>query len=426
MTTRSTQATGLNVTTRTSISIAMAVLVAALAACGGGGGSDATGTGPLSTGSSVNAQATRQSASPIGLVAEPAAVVNATTAGSQGLLAAGATGDGGHAVAWLSQGDGAANATVRVQRFDADGAALGSEIRIAVDAQSQPAAAVLADGGVAIAHVVTGAASANEPWITRTSVVVRRFDAAGSPVGAAVEVAAVNQDRIGAQNMRYVAAPSVARWDDGGFVVGWAVMEENSTGKTPQVWGQRFDGNGLAVGAAQSGGNGDANTSYQLTAAPAGGWLLTTFHRTMGRTFLRYHAFDGAVAPVLPAEAIGVAQDSILLPLYGGGLVLIMPAHVYGSFQLYGSDGQPNGNSGAMNSLPAAATALRDGGFVTFTASGGQLLAQRYDRNGRASGEAVATAAGSAPVQGGALFDGGVAVGWSTGAEPDVMTQRLR
>lgn len=414
----STRATGNHVARKSSIlSWSLAVTVTALAAGCGGGGS--TG-GDLPAGATVNAQATQAPApSPVGLVADPAAVLPAGPQPS--VLAVGGLSAGGHAIAWWSAADGA----IHVQGFDAAGQPAGAPLQIAVDsALGAPAVALRADGSVIVATVAGGAASPDTPWITRTAISVQRFDASGAPAGAAVQLGAVEQNRIGAATMRYVAEPALAVWDDGSFVVAWSQVEEDSTGRFPQFFGQRFDASGQPAGGVASAGAGERDTSFQLVAAPSGGWVVTTFHRTFGRTFQRFHAFDGAAAPELPPQAIGVAEGSVFVPLYSGRSVLLAPTHVYGSLQMYGPDGQALGMAGALAAPPTAAVPLRDGGFVTFTVNEGQLLAQRFDAAGHTSGDSVAVAAGTAPLRGSALAGGGVAIGWATPGE--VAVQRLR
>jgi hypothetical protein len=418
----STPATGTNVARRISILLSMAVLASALSACGGGGGG-AVETGAFPTGASVNTQAI---GSPM-LTADPAVQVNPSAAGRQSLLAVGAT-PGGYAVAWLSQDDAGGNAAVQLRRFDAQAQPIGSDIAVGVDTfDGPPAVGVLAGGALVVASAVSGPASVDQPWVTRTAIRVQRFGADGATAGD-IDIGTVLQNRIGANAMQYVADPAVIRWDDGGFLVGWALVQDDGTSRTPQFWVQRFSASGQPVGAPSMAAQGERDSSYRLTASPAGGWLLTTSHRTMGRTFLRYHPFEGASAPALPAGAIGIAEGSLLLPLHGGGSVLLSPAKVYGSRQRYGSDGRAVGLAGALPTVPEAAVALRDGGFIVLSTAAGQRTAQRFDGEANPVGGPVVVAA-DANLQGIALDDGRVALAWTatrdTG-DTDVMAQQLR
>ncbi len=425
MTTSSTPVAGNHAARRISIVCSIAALAAALAACGGGGGAG----GDLPTGAIVNAQAPGSSTLSQTYAAGPAAQVNPEAAGQQALLATGASAGGGHGIAWLSQGDGSPSATVHMRRFDAQGVAADDGFSTPVDpGQGRPAAAVLPDGGFVVAGAVSGPASVDEPWVTRSAIRVQRFDAGGSRL-ADIDVGAVLQNRIGATTMRYVTDPALVRWADGSFLLGWAQVEEDANGRRPQFLVQRFDAAGQPVGAPSQAAAGEVNSGFLLTAAPSGGWVLTTFHRLMGRTALRYHPFEGASAPILPTGAAGMAEGSLLVPLQGGGTVVLSPVKVYGSLQLYGADGQAQGYAGTMPTSPVAATALPDGGFVVIagdTVSG--MVAYRFDALAHPVGDPVPVAAG-ADVQAAALDGGGLLLAWTTAVasgDTDVMAQRLR
>ena len=357
--------------------------------------------------------------------AEPAAQVNPAGTGQQSLLSVAALAAGGHAVAWLSQDGG--NAGVQLRRFDAQGQPAGPDVAVGVDTlDGRPAVAALADGGMAVATVTTGPASVDEPWVTRSAIRVQRFGPGGQATQD-VDVGVVMQNRIGAATMRYVADPAVVAWEDGSFLVGWALVEEDAAGRRPQFWVQRFDASGQPVGAAARAANGDPESGFQLTASPAGGWVLTTSHRTMGRTFVRHHPFEGAGAPALPAAGTGHAEGTVLLALRGGTTVLLSPNKVYGTVQVYGRDGQPSGAMTPLPSTPVGGAALPDGGFVVIHGHGPGLLAQRFAADGQMIGSA--TPVDALPgVQGAALADGSVLLAWTAAGNggSDVMAQRLR
>lgn len=423
----STPAAGTNAARRTAHLVVTAVLAALLAACGGGGGGgDPAGGGTFPTGAFVNAQGSSHVA-PAALSSEAAAQVDPAGGGAQQLLAVGPTAAGGRAIAWLAQ-DAFGNASVQLRRWDMQGGVLGSDIVIGVDTLGgTPAATVLDDGGMVVASALSGPLSVDQPWITRSAIRVQRLDAHGR-AGLDLDIGAVQQNRIGATSMRYVADPAVIRWDHGGFLVGWALVEEDASGRSPQFWVQRFDGAGRPVGTPSLAAPGAVDGGFRLAASPNGGWVLTTTHRVSGRTVLRHHPFEGAGAPALPAGAGGFAQDTVLLPLQGGGSVLFSPADLRGFWQRYGRDGRPEGASGGLPGVPRAATALPDGGFVVFTGAGAQLEAQRFDGAGLAVG-GPAPVAGGADLQAAALADGSLMLGW-TGARADgspvAMMQRLR
>lgn len=407
------------------------LLALALAACGGGGGSSdgapasstmttstsAAGTA-LPTGSTVSAQPAPQ----------PVVVrVNADAAGQQVFADLATLQGGGYAIAWVSRTDGAA-ASVRVQHFDADGQRSGAEVAIALAAgETDATVAVLPDGGIAVATLQTGAA-AGSPWITHTAVVLRRHDANGAAIGSALEVAAIDQDRSAAGAMHYVAAPKLVHWDDGSFLLAWSQVTDDANGKVPAFWARRFDTAGQPIGANLPIGNGTAGSSLQLVAAPGGGFVIATTTRVSGANWLLYRGFDGSKSPVLPPDALGAAEGSVLLPLHGGSQVLLSPVKNVVAVQRYDAQGQLQGEGLALPAMPVGTAALRDGTFVLVVADGaGSLRAQRYDAAVQPVGSAQVIAGTAAAVQGQALAGGGLALAWTanTAGDQDVMATRI-
>src|SRR6476661_1759553 len=255
----------------------LSALALALVACGGGGGESAApstaspttatlgaGGTALPTGSAVSAQPV-----PTGVLR-----VNAETAGQQMLADIGTLQAGGYAIAYVSR-PGSGAASVHVQRFTADGQRSGAEFAIALgDGETDATVAVLPDGSVAVATLQTGAAAAGTPWITRTSVLLRRSDASGSSIGAPLQVAAMDQDRTAAAAMHYVAAPKLVHWEDGSFMLAWSQVTDDTNGAVPEFWARRFDTAGQPVGVNVAIGVGTAGSSMQLVAAPAGGFVI--------------------------------------------------------------------------------------------------------------------------------------------------------
>ncbi|MGZ5180772.1 MAG: hypothetical protein ACXWC2_09865 [Ramlibacter sp.] len=411
----------------------IAVLAAALTACGGGGGSnsssgnaspaaaaDSTAPAAITTGSTVTAQPSP----PVGTAPSR---VNQDSAGAQTLRALGTLGQGGTAIAWLSQTAG--GTSVRLQHFDATGGRDGVEVTVALDAgATDVAAAVLPDGGLALAWVQTGAASDTQPWITRTAIMVRRYDALGGALTPARQVAFADYDRTGAAAARYLGAPTVLRWDDGNFLVAWSQIQEDASGKVPQFFEQRFTPAGDPVGIALPIGNGAPGTSLQIAATPNGGFVIATALAVQGRNWLMMRGFDGSKSPVLPQGALGAAEGSLLLPLQGNGMVLFSPTENVAAMQLYDAQGQALGQTAGLRAMPVAATALRDGGYlVLLPAAGGELRAQRFDAAGQPVGPEIAVATAGGVPRGVVLGDGSVELAWTadTGGDQDVMAVRI-
>jgi hypothetical protein len=222
----------------------IAVLVLALAACGGGGGGTPpatvataspspaspteTPTPPITTSASTAdlsdpvaaaGAAPQPAAAATGLSANAADVANTTIAGNQFVRSVDALAGGGYAVTWSSAG------SLFVQRYDAQGAKLSGETRVAYDATASenPAIAVLRDGTVAVASVRADGA-----------VFVRRFDASGK--------AALGADTVVALPANFpLAQPVLQSLGDGGFAAGWASNEQDAAGPARAQHVQRFD-----------------------------------------------------------------------------------------------------------------------------------------------------------------------------------------
>jgi len=82
-----------------------------------------------------------------------------------------------------------------------------------------------------------------------SEIMGQRFLATGAPVGAAFKV---NQDAPGSPTIPADLRPSIARTNDGGFVVVWLnalPIGNNFPGTTPQVLGRRFNAAGAPLGA---------------------------------------------------------------------------------------------------------------------------------------------------------------------------------
>ncbi|NPC58704.1 hypothetical protein [Caenimonas soli] len=404
--------------------IFLAMTIAALGACGGGSG------GGASTSSSSSAATTEQALSQkpmktAGLIAQDASVVNTTTAGDQKVRAVGALADGGYTVAWLSEDE------LYTQRYDAAGVKVGPQTLIPFSFEpSSLAIAVRSDGGIAVAYGSTRTPSPVEPWIVSSGIYARLFDAGGAPVGGETEVVAVVQNQIGARTLNYVADPAILSWDDGSFLVGWASISEDYTGKVPSFQTQRYDSQGQPAGGRLNVGSGDIGTSFELTPALGGGYLVSTFRRAAGELYVRYTQVDLGHTVALPYAENGLPAKSVLLPLKQGGYVLLSVAGSSAYSQMFDRNGSPMGKSTSLSSLPSSASALSDGGYVVFWGAAGaeRLVAQRHDSAGAVMGEAFAIDTDGAMPEFASLQGAALALAWSaagSAGDMDVVTQRF-
>jgi Ca2+-binding RTX toxin-like protein len=174
---------------------------------------------------------------PDGTAASAESRVNTTIAGSQLLPAVSALADGGYIVAWSDASDYYAAPAINIQRYAANGTAIGSEVRVdSVPAYaSNPSVAGLADGGFV---VVFDDAQSNQ-------IYSRRYGQNGMPVASDIQIP--NPDAT-TQNR---AAQAIAL-PDGGYIVAWQrATAWQGDGYYWVTVAQRFDPNGNTVGPEQ-------------------------------------------------------------------------------------------------------------------------------------------------------------------------------
>ena len=157
--------------------------------------------------------------------------------------------DGGFVVVWTSSAyprgssyeqDGS-GASVHGQRYDSEGAAVGTEFQVnshTLGNQHGPAISMAADGSFVIVWMSYGQDG------DRVGVFGKRYDGAGAAVGSEFQV---NTYTTG-----YQEEPAVAVSHDGSFVVVWSSHghpRPKQDGDQSGVFGQRYDSAGAAVGS---------------------------------------------------------------------------------------------------------------------------------------------------------------------------------
>lgn len=159
--------------------------------------------------------------------------VNTETGGDQEAPAVATLANGNFVIAWRNFGQSGNMGGVYFQRYSAAGVKLGGETRVnsnATSIQFGPSVAALQNGNFVV--VWTGPSDGSG-----SGVFMRRFTAAGAPIGAAVRC---NVFTTGNQ-----AIPSVSGLTNGGYVVAWRSVGQD--GSATGVYGRRF----LASGAPQ-------------------------------------------------------------------------------------------------------------------------------------------------------------------------------
>ncbi|MGR3378837.1 beta strand repeat-containing protein [Salipiger abyssi] len=195
----------------------------------------------------IIAQLMDPSGQPIG----PELVVNTTVAASQVAPDVVALSDGGFVVAWSGTGLIDGNGTF-AQRFDATGAAVGSEFRLNDTVSG-------GQDSVALAAVPSGGLIAVWRNYSTSEIEARLFDASGAALGSEFAVSTT---------LGGVLDPEVIALSGGGFVVGW------NLGDT--LYAQRLDATGTPVGTEFTVSTGGAGTisDAQLAALSGGGFAV--------------------------------------------------------------------------------------------------------------------------------------------------------
>jgi len=164
-------------------------------------------------------------------LAEPARLVNTTTAGDQFDPHVAALADGGYAIVW-TQRVGTGDSSTYGQKFDATGQRVGSELKLS-DRATADGITGLRNGGAAVvmSDYVSGG--------TAPFVLAQRLDNALAPLGAAQLVVAGNRPQTPKGN-------DIDALPDGGFLVTAQVTDPRPPSFTDH-YVRRFDANGRAV-----------------------------------------------------------------------------------------------------------------------------------------------------------------------------------
>lgn len=256
--------------------------------------------------------------------------------------------DGGYVVTWDSwrqdlYGDG-----VYFQRYDANGLALGGEVKVGTNPHRDyiPTITAMVDGGFIIMR------TAARPDIDYNAVFVmgQRYDANGVELGAEFYA-----------GVSGAGEPSVTTLADGGFVVTWGTPKHLAISDSAGgIFGQRFDANSVPVGGV--------------------------FHAN--------------------THTVNMQNTSVVTALSGGGFVVAWQSYLqdgddgYGIFaQRFDPAGVKAGgefkvdSSSANSQYAVSLTGLDDGGFMAFWESvdnvvspSGGIFGQRYDASGIAVG----------------------------------------
>jgi hypothetical protein len=193
----------------------------------------------------------------------------------------------GHLIVVLHQG----SAALSLQRFDAAGQPLGTEVALPISVGApHAAAAVAADGRLAVV------------WQVDDRVLGRWFTAAGEPAGAEFEIDHPAIPLPPFSVLRIAATLDAA----GRLVAAWVrPMEPGFSGRSAVVF-RRFDSQGSPAGPAVEVSRPDLPLGYEQSPAVAatqdGGLTVAWERHDLG---LRYRRFGAADEPLGPPEQAG-------------------------------------------------------------------------------------------------------------------------
>ncbi len=262
--------------------------------------------------------------------------VNAVPAGEQRRPAVACNEPGACVVVWDTD-----TSQVYARRFTADGTLPSDDLPISTGTPGRhfdAAVAVAADG----AFVVAWEFSASDG----EGVLVRRFNADGTPHGDAVRPA------VPTTGLAIQLNPTLAMLPDGGFALAWEELEFSGVTPRSTLWLRRYNADGAPTGAALevAAAPGEEQRDPALVAGPDGTLTLAwAAHLAEGSDAIRVRRYTPAGEPIGPATTLSAPTP------------------------------------GARFS-PAVAAGAADSALVAWAEPGGPV-ARRLDASGAASGE---------------------------------------
>ena len=351
--------------------------------------------------------------------------VNSTTASAQDYPSVTGLADGGYVVSWMSLQQDGSGWGIYAQRYGANGAALGGELRVnstTASDQQNPMIAALADGGYVVSWMSFDQDGSG-------GIYAQRYAVGGAVVGGEVRVSSAV-----ASNQQ---SPTIAALADGGYVVSWMSHQQDGSGWG--IYAQRYDADGAPLGGEVEVNSTTASdqTNPTITALADGGYAVS-WRSFVGIYAQRYDASGAAVGgEMLVNGANGHRQEQPTIgALADGGYVVSWQSSVRGTegYDIYVqrclADGTVQGGEVLVHSITTflvsglnpRVAGLVDGGYVVSWQSPTQdsisydIYAQRYTANGTVMGGAVrvnsTTVSDQVNPAIAALSDGGYLVSW--------------
>lgn len=248
--------------------------------------------------------------------------------------------DGTFAVVWSNYTTNPYS--VSVQRMAADGTRLGSVIPLLGEVSDDPEITALPDGG--FVAVKTHGYFLPDGQTFRSQVLAQRFDAAGQPVGAAVEATPPGNDSI-------LYRPHVTALADGGYLVVWDTVNSDLDSSGTGVFARIVGADGAAQGTPFVLASTMASNQWdvRVSALAGGGFVAIWSHWSAVE-----NEWSETRARVFDATGTPLADD-----------FLVNQSNFFGQY-----DG--------------AVTALRDGGFAVVWTDEYDIWMRLFDADGTA------------------------------------------
>ena len=270
------------------------------------------------------------------------------------------------------------------QRYNSDGTTQGQAFLVNANPVSRDSSlqiATLKNGDFVVTWVFE--------YADTSYILGQRFKTDGTKIGSEFRVSTQNQSRD----------QLIASLSNGGFVVIW--VNQDSDNSTYNIYGQRYDADGVKVGQAfQINTNTYLNPTQASVAALAdGGFLFTWQEQYYSLYGQRYDANGVKVGQAFQIGDNSDYSSSFVTSLADGRYLITWSnesdsSSVYYG-QLYNLDGSLSGDTFVFNlDIPvtesdndiSSITALPNGGFLVNTYD---LYTQEYDANANRVGQAV-------------------------------------
>ena len=174
--------------------------------------------------------------------------------------------DGDFVITWHSFGFDGSSSGVAARRYDATGAAVGSEFQVntyTTSHQSDPAVAMDSDGDFVITWQSDGQDGDS------VGIYAQRYNSAGATVGG--------EFRVNSTTLSHQTAPAIAMDSSGDFVIVW--QSHGQDGNNSGIFAQRYDSVGVSVGGEfQVNTYTQSSQSYAAVAMDADGNFVVTWN----------------------------------------------------------------------------------------------------------------------------------------------------